>query len=227
MKQLFRWSGALVFLLSLLLMPVLYLFRWDQPAPDDSPATADAIANVTLFTIFALHHSIMARTGAKRWITRIVSPDLERSVYVWIASLLFIAVCAMWRPLPGGIWQMRGPGAMLYIVQLLGAVLTLVAARIVGIWELAGVKQPDLTQPIEFRADGPFGIVRHPIYLGWVLMVFATPIMTTTRLLFAVVSTAYLVAAIPLEERLLIENFGDKYRAYQQHMRWRLLPYIW
>ena len=227
MKKLFRWSGALAFLLSLLSMPAMYFFRWGRPAADNGHATADLIANVTLFTIFALHHSIMARTGAKRWITRIVAPDLERSVYVWIASLLFIAVCLMWQPLPGIIWQTRGPGLMLYVVQLFGVAFTLAAARIVGVWELAGVTQPDLTKNVEFRADGPFGIVRHPIYLGWVLMVFATPVMTTTRLSFAVVSTLYLIAAIPLEERLLIENFGDKYRAYQRQMRWRLLPFVW
>ena len=227
MKKLFRWSGALAFLLSLLSMPAMYFFRWGHPATDNGHATADAIANVTLFTIFALHHSIMARTGAKRWITRIVAPDLERSVYVWIASLLFIAVCLMWQLLPGIIWATRGPGLMLYVVQLFGVALTLAAARIVGVWELAGVKQPDLTKNVEFRADGPFAIVRHPIYLGWVLMVFATPVMTTTRLSFAVVSTLYLIAAIPLEERLLIENFGDKYRTYQQQMRWRLIPLIW
>ena len=227
MKKLFRWSGALAFLLSLLSMPAMYFFRWGQRTPDNGHATADAIANITLFTIFALHHSIMARTGAKRWITRIVAPDLERSAYVWIASLLFIAVCLMWQPLPGIIWQTRGPGLMLYVVQLFGVALTLAAARIVGVWELAGVTQPDLNKNIEFRASGPFGIVRHPIYLGWLLMVFATPVMTTTRLSFAVVSTLYLIAAIPLEERLLIENFGDKYRSYQQQMRWRLLPFVW
>jgi protein-S-isoprenylcysteine O-methyltransferase Ste14 len=95
------------------------------------------------------------------------------------------------------------------------------------VWELSGVKQPDPSRPIEFRADGPFGLVRHPIYLGWSLMVFATPTMTTSRLLFAVVSTVYLAAAIPLEERLLIETFGEKYRAYQRQMRWRLIPGIW
>jgi methanethiol S-methyltransferase len=226
-KKLFRWSGALAFLLSLLSMPAMYFFRWGQPAADTGHATAGAIANITLFTVFALHHSIMARTGAKRWITRIVAPDLERSTYVWIASLLFIAVCLMWQPLPGIIWQTRGPGLMLYVVQLFGVALTLAAARIVGVWELAGVTQPDLNKDIVFRASGPFAIVRHPIYLGWVLMVFATPVMTTTRLSFAVVSTLYLIAAIPLEERLLIENFGDKYRSYQQQMRWRLIPLIW
>lgn len=226
-KQPFRWSGALVFLLSLLSMPAMYLFRWGVPAPASDRAAVNAITDVTLFTIFALHHSIMARTGAKRWIMRIAPADLERSIYVWIASLLFLGVCLMWQPLPGLVWQTRGPAVMLYIVQAFGIVLTIAAARVVGVWELAGVKQPDLSQPIEFKAEGPFGLVRHPIYLGWVLMVFATPTMTMTRLLFAVVSTVYLIAAIPLEERLLVDNFGDKYRAYQQQMRWRLIPGVW
>ena len=227
MKQLFRWSGALVFLLSLLSFVAMYTIRLRTPAPDDGSAVRDAVVNVVLFTIFALHHSIMARTGAKAWITRLVPADLERSVYVWIASLLFLAVCWMWQPLPGLIWQTRGPGLALYVAQIFGVALTLAAARIVGVWDLAGVTQPDLTKPIEFRKDGPFAIVRHPIYLGWVLMVFATPVMTTSRLLFAVISTLYLIAAIPFEERLLVENFGDKYRAYQRQMRWRLIPFVW
>jgi protein-S-isoprenylcysteine O-methyltransferase Ste14 len=227
-KQLFRWSGALVFLLSLLLMPAVYLFRLGTPSQDDGQAMRDAIDNVILFTIFALHHSIMARSGAKRWITRWVPADLERSVYVWIASLLFIVVCLLWQPLPGVVWEVGDPAAiLLYLWQLAGVVLTIVAARIVGIWELAGVKQPDLSRPIEFKADGPFGIVRHPIYLGWILMLFPAPVMTTSRLLFAGVSTLYLIAAIPLEERLLVEHFGDKYRAYQRRMRWRLIPGVW
>jgi len=226
--QLFRWSGALLFLLSLLSFAVVYGWRLRSPAPPPPEGAMQAAAvNVVLFTVFALHHSIMARTGARAWISRVLPSQLERSLYVWIASLLFLAVCWMWQPLPGVIWQTRGPGIMLYVAQAFGIVLTLAAARIVGIWELAGVTQPDPTKPIEFRAEGPFAIVRHPIYLGWVLMVFATPTMTTSRLLFAVISTAYLIAAIPLEERSLIEVFGEKYRAYQRQMRWRLIPFIW
>jgi protein-S-isoprenylcysteine O-methyltransferase Ste14 len=116
---------------------------------------------------------------------------------------------------------------MLHAVQLFGLALTLAGARVVGVWELAGVRQPDVTRPVEFKAAGPFAIVRHPIYLGWVLMVFAAPTMTRSRLLFAVVSTAYLVAAIPLEERSLVEAFGERYRTYQRRMRWRLIPYVW
>ena len=225
MKKLFCWSGALVFLLSLLSFVWMYVIRLRPSGLDNGPAAA--VANVALFTVFALHHSVMARTGAKAWITRIVPPDLERSVYVWIASLLFLAVCTLWQPTPGIIWQTLGPGLALYVAQIFGLALTLRAAQIVGVWELAGVRQPNPATPIEFRADGPFAIVRHPIYLGWVLMVFATPVMTTSRLLFALTSTAYLVAAIPLEERSLLATHREAYGAYQRQMRWRLIPYIW
>ena len=227
MKKLFRWSGALVFLLSLLSFLAMYAIRLRVPAPDDGSALGDAIANVVLFTIFALHHSVMARTGAKAWLTRSIPADLERSVYVWIASLLFLAVCWLWQPLPGMVWEVRGPGIALRLAQTFGLALTVAAARIVGVWELSGVKQPDLSKPIEFKAAGPFSLVRHPIYLGWVLMVFATPVMTTSMLLFAVVSTVYLIAAIPFEERSLLEAFPEKYGAYQKQMRWRLIPLIW
>lgn len=227
MTQLFRWSGALLFLLSLLSFAVVYLWRLGTPAPASNDTTRDAIANVILFSLFALHHSLMARSGAKARLARVLPPQLERSVYVWVASLLFLAVCWMWQPLPGVVWQARGPAIMLYIAQAFGVALTIAAARIVGVWELAGVTQPDPATPIEFKAEGPFAIVRHPIYLGWVLMVFATPTMTTSRLLFAATSTAYLIAAIPLEERSLIHAFGFKYVAYQQQMKWRLVPFIW
>jgi methanethiol S-methyltransferase len=226
-KKLFRWSGALVFLLSLLSFLAMYAIRLRTPAADGGSALADAVANVVLFTVFALHHSIMARTGAKAWLTRFVPADLERSVYVWIASLLFLAVCWMWQPLPGIIWEVRGPGLMLYIAQAFGVALTFKAAQMVGVWELAGVTQPDPTKPMEFRAAGPFAVVRHPIYLGWVLTVFATPTMTTSRLLFAVVSTLYLIAAIPFEERSLLEAFPEKYATYQGQMKWRLIPFVW
>jgi len=131
--KLFRWSGALLFVLSLLSFAVVYGWRLRTPAPTSDDAMRDAIANVVLFTVFALHHSIMARTGAKAWITGQLPPGLERSVYVWIASALFLAVCWMWQPLPGVIWKTRGPGLALYVAQAFGVALTLAAARIVGL----------------------------------------------------------------------------------------------
>jgi protein-S-isoprenylcysteine O-methyltransferase Ste14 len=225
-KELFRWSGALLFVLSLLSLPVMYIFRLRLPAPEGS-VMRDVLANITLFTIFALHHSLMARTGAKAWITRTIPADLERTVYVWIASLLFMAVCWMWQPLPGMVWQTVGPGVALYLIQLFGAALSVRAAQIVGVRELAGLRPPDRSKPVTFTTDGPYGLVRHPIYFGWVLMVFFTPSMTTSHLLFAIVSTIYIAIAIPFEERSLIEAFGDKYRDYQNQMRWRLVPGLW
>lgn len=216
-----------MFVLSLLSLPATYAFRWRTPAPTSETLIRDVILNIALFTLFALHHSIMARTGAKDWLSRIVSRDLERSVYVWIASVLFLAVCWLWQPLPGVVWQTRGPGVILHLIQLFGVALTFRAAQIVGVRELAGLKQPDPTKKITFKDEGPYGIVRHPIYLGWVLMVFFMPSMNTSRLLFAVLSTIYLVIAIPLEEATLVESFGDDYRAYQARMRWRLIPGLW
>jgi protein-S-isoprenylcysteine O-methyltransferase Ste14 len=226
-RSLFRWTGATVFLISLLSFPLVYVVRLRNPAPNDGHALRDAVLNVILFTVFALHHSVMARTGAKAWLTRVVPPDLERSTYTWIASLLFLATCLLWQPLPGMVWDVRGPGLALYVAQLFGVVLTIASARLVGVWELAGVQQPDPDRPAEFSATGPFSLVRHPIYLGWVLIVFAMPAMTASQLLFAVVSTAYLIAAIPFEERSLVATYGDQYAAYQKQMRWRLIPYVW
>jgi protein-S-isoprenylcysteine O-methyltransferase Ste14 len=227
-RKAFAWTGAFLFLLSLLSFGVVYGWRLRTPAPSSTAVWRGVFANVLLFTIFALHHSVMARTGAKTWITRRVPPVLERSLYVWIASVLFLAVCWLWQPLPGVIWGTSGPLSWLLVaIQALGGVLILRAARIVGVWELAGVRQPDHTRPVDFQASGPFAIVRHPIYLGWVLIVFATPLMTASRLLFATVSTAYLIAAIPWEEASLVEAFGEKYRAYQRQMRWRLIPGVW
>lgn len=228
MKRLFAWTGAVLFLLSLLSFGLVYGWRLRVPAPDTGSTVRDAIDNIVLFTVFALHHSIMARTGAKAWLIRVVPPDLERSVYVWIASVLFLAVCWMWQPLPGIAWSASGALFWsLLAIQIIGVAFTLRAAGVVGVWELAGVKQPDHSRPIEFRASGPFAIVRHPIYLGWLLIVFATPVMTMSRLLFAVVSSVYLIVAIPLEERSLVEAFPEKYGAYQRAMPWRLFPGLW
>ena len=162
-RKAFAWTGALLFLVSLLSFGLVYGWRLRIPAPPSTAVWRDVVDNVLLFTIFALHHSVMARTGAKAWITRRVPPDLERSLYVWIASVLFLAVCWLWQPLPGVIWETSGALFwLLFAIQMIGVALTLRAARIVGVWELAGVRQPDHTKPVDFRATGPFGIVRHP-----------------------------------------------------------------
>lgn len=229
-RRLIVWLGGAIFVASLAAFAVLYGLVLAQPAPrGDGAAPRDALVDLFLFTVFAAHHSIMARTGAKAWVTRLVSAALERSVYVWIASLLLLAVCWWWRPLPGVAWQVTGPAAWACrAVQACGAWLVLGGAGVIDPLELAGIRQATGTaRPTNLQMRGPFGVVRHPIYLGWMLLLFGTPLMTMSRLLMAVVSSAYLLMAIPWEERSLVGALGERYRAYQQRVRWRILPGVW
>jgi methanethiol S-methyltransferase len=109
-----------------------------------------------------------------------------------------------------------------------GVWLTLRSAGVIDPLELAGIRQVlGPVRPPSFKVFGPYHLVRHPIYFGWALMTFGAPLMTGTRLSFAVISTAYLVIAIPFEERSLIDVFGDEYRAYQTRVRWRMVPGVY
>jgi len=181
--------------------------------------------NVTIFTLFALHHSVCARTTVRHWIARLVPTSLERSAYVWVASLLLVAVCALWRPVPGVAWDagetLRWP---LRLLQIGGVWLTLSSAAALNVRELAGIAGAAQPTAVEFRTTGPYGWVRHPIYAAWFLIVFAVVPMTMTRLTFAVVSCAYVLIAIPLEERSIRAASGQAYERYEAQVRWRLLP---
>jgi protein-S-isoprenylcysteine O-methyltransferase Ste14 len=226
----FVWLGGALFVASLASFVFVYgIVLGRPPASSPIPPSLAVAINVAMFTVFAAHHSAMARTGARAWIRDVVPPQLERSVYVWIASLLFLGVSWMWIPIPGVAWELTGAWQWLgRAAQLFGLWLTARAAGLIDPLELAGIRQlHGQERPVEFKVDGPFGLVRHPIYLGWILMVFGSPLMTMSRLVMAIVSSTYLVMAIPWEERSLIENFGDTYRAYQQRVRWKLLPLLW
>ncbi len=224
------WLGGALFVASLGWCLYFYAIVLGTPGGAIADSLISAVfINVALFSIFALHHSLLARSGMKSWVTRVVPPGYERSVYVWIASLLLAMVCGLWRPLPGVAYDVPAPWRFaLYAVQIVGMVLTRRGAAVVDVLELAGIRQArGDPRSAEFRVIGPFRVVRHPIYLGWLLMVFGAPTMTSGRLLFAAVSSLYLILAIPWEERSLIGAFGDRYRAYQGSVRWRILPGIW
>jgi protein-S-isoprenylcysteine O-methyltransferase Ste14 len=226
----FVWLGGALFVASLASFAFVYGIVLGRPAPVNAASTGVAVAvNLLMFTVFAVHHSAMARTGAKAWIADVIPPPLERSVYVWISSALFLGVTWMWVPVPGVAWELSGGWQWLgRVAQLWGLWLTARAAGLLDPLALAGIRQlHGPLRPSEFKAVGPFLLVRHPIYLGWILMVFGAPVMTMSRLVMAVVSSAYLVLAVPWEERSLIEAFGDRYRAYQQRVRWRIVPLLW
>jgi hypothetical protein len=241
--RLFRAAGALVFVISLAYFFIAYLTSFGVVTSGGD--TAGAVTwNVTIFTLFALHHSIFARMRIRNWVAQTVPAELERSVYVWIASLLFIAVCAWWRPVAGTVWQATASASwVLWAVQAAGVWLTLRSAVALDFLELAGVRRPEglrLPDPgesvaagglhaseTEFKTEGPYGWVRHPIYAGWFLFVWGTSTMTMTRLTFAIVSCLYLLIAIPMEERTMRAHAGAAYARYMARVRWRILPGVY
>ena len=228
----FAWTGAFLFVLSLATFLYHYLAVWDVEA--SGSRWQPVLADTGLFTIFALHHSLLARTRAKGLVTTVLPAWLERSAYTWLASLLFLLVCIEWRTVPGLLytlsdgWQFLGRA-----VQIAGLALTVKSTAALDALDLAGVRQvlnaaraaPPRHVPL--KTDGVYGIVRHPLYFGWVLVVFGAPTMTATRFVFAVISTLYLAIAVPFEERSLTEVFGRAYADYQRRTRWRMVPGIW
>ena len=227
------WGGAVAFAAALGYFLYAYLVRFDAPARPANLlggiATSGAI-DVALFTGFAFHHSLFARTPWKDRVGRIVSPLLERSFYTWVASALFAAVCWWWVPIPGGLYRIDGPWQWLgWTVQAAGLLLTFFASRALDVLDLAGVRPliDARTTHVPITTTGVFAIVRHPLYLGWTLLVFGAPHMNATRALFAVISTSYLALAIPWEERALVRTFGEEYKAYRKRTRWRMLPGVY
>lgn len=231
--RLFAVSGGLAFGASLVYGLVSYLTIFAAPsgawtAGQGIPALA---VNALLFTIFALHHSFFAWTTVKAWVRTHAPAALERSIYVWCASLLFAATIWFWVPVPGTAWAVDGPvAALLVMLQIAGVVITLAASRSLGLLDLAGVAQAESRgAPVDrpLMRTGLYGLVRHPIYLAWVLLVWPTPLMTGSRLTFAAISTLYLVLAVPIEERRLGRDFGPSYTDYRRQVRWRMIPFVY
>ena len=191
------------------------------------PAGWPAFAfDAVLITIFALHHSVFARDAVKTRVLSVVPEPLLRSVYVWIASALLVLVCAIWRPVGGEIYRAQGVLAVaLAAIQVAGLWLTVKGTGRLDPLELAGIRPARQVEGLQ--VTGPYRWVRHPLYLGWALMVFGAAHMTGDRLAFAALTTLYLVVAIPLEERSLRRSFGDDYVRYTRDVRWRMLPFIY
>lgn len=192
-----------------------------------SMALGPAVAiNLALLAVFALQHSIMARPAFKRWWTRFVPEAAERSTYVLLSSLALIILFAFWQPLGGVIWQVENAAGRntLYTLFGFGWVLVLVSTFLTSHTDLFGLRQVFLYfqgrpyTPLEFVQPWPYRMVRHPLYLGWLFVFWATPDMTVSHLLFAVMTTGYILIATPLEERDLAEVHGEPYRDYRRRV---------
>lgn len=190
------------------------------------PIPVAVIVNVLLMSLFAIQHSVMARKPFKEWLTQTISPAVERSTFVLLASLTLILLFWQWRPIPAAIWQISDPewAAAVTGISLCGWLLVLFSTFLINHFELFGLHQVtanlagnSLPAP-RFKTPVLYKVVRHPIYLGFIVAFWAAPTMTAGHLLFAAVTTAYIFVGIALEERDLIALFGDDYRRYRQRV---------
>ncbi len=198
----------------------------------EAPLGSALLVNLALLSVFAVQHSGMARRGFKDTWTKIVPPVAERSTYVLASSLLLIFLFWQWRPMPGVVWQVENATARLVLWALFafGWGLVLVSTFLINHFDLFGLRQVYLYwrgQPythLPFATPGPYRYVRHPLYVGWLFGFWATPTMTVGHLLFAAVTTSYILVAIVLEERDLAHYLGAPYEAYRQTVP-KLIPF--
>jgi protein-S-isoprenylcysteine O-methyltransferase Ste14 len=194
------------------------------------PGQAIAV-DLALLAAFALQHNVMARLAFKRWWTRFVPGPIERSTFVLVASLLLGLLCWQWRPLPDPVWEVetRALRAVLTGLSLAGFGLVVFASFVIDHFDLFGLRQVWLHlhgRPYEhppFQERSLYRWVRHPLMLGLLVAFWSAPTMSQGRLLFAAVSTAWILVSIRIEERTLLAVLGEEYRSYRERTS-MLLP---
>ena len=196
---------------------------------DSAPTTPlghALLVDVLLLGLFAVQHSVMARQGFKKVWTQIVPPAVERSTYVLFTNLALIVLFWKWEPIGGTVWVVQNPDLRMALqgLSLVGFGIVLLSTFLINHFDLFGLRQVFLYlkgQPytqLGFRTPALYNYVRHPIYLGFIIAFWATPAMTIAHLVFAAATTGYILIAIQLEERDLVEFYGDRYEAYRSQV---------
>jgi methanethiol S-methyltransferase len=229
-RFLFFAYGSFCYLvfLATFLYAIGFIGNFGVPTALDGPATGpfvpSLLINVGLLTLFAVQHSVMARKGFKDWWTRYVPRPIERATYVLFSSLALILLFWLWRPLGVVIWSIGDPLGRLVLRTMFacGWGLVLLSTFLINHFDLFGMRQvwlylkgrpysaPHFATPWLYRQ------VRHPLYVGWLLVFWMTPTMTLAHLLFSVATTAYILLAIQFEERDLVREHGEAYEKYRR-----------
>lgn len=198
-----------------------------------SPPRTAIVIDTVLLGLFALQHSIMARQGFKRQWTRVVSWYVERSTFVVAATAVLALLLWQWRPLPAPVWDLRHTffGGLLTVTYWIGWGLLLLSTFIINHFELFGLQQvwayfrgAEIHRPA-FETPSLYKMVRHPIYLGFVIAFWSAPLMSVGHLLFSVATTGYILVGIFFEERDLISAYGQMYRDYRARVP-MLIPFL-
>jgi protein-S-isoprenylcysteine O-methyltransferase Ste14 len=193
--------------------------------PRQGSIGASLAVDLGLLVVFALQHSVMARPAFKRWWARFIPDVAERSTYVLLSSLALLLLFGLWRPIGGVVWETEDATgrAVLYAIFGAGWLIVLAATFLINHFDLFGLRQVWLYfrgrpySRLQFSTPALYRVVRHPLYVGWLLAFWATPLMTSAHLVFAAVLTAYILAAIRWEERDLAEVHPE-YAAYRRRV---------
>src|SRR5215471_19944025 len=193
--------------------------------PPRQPFVVALAIDAGLLALFAVQHSVMARPWFKEVWTRLVPQPLERSTYVLFSSVALILLFWLWQPMGGQVWSVTDPTARLVLRVLFafGWGLVLVTTFLINHFDLFGLRQVWLYligrpyTPIQFRMPGPYRVVRHPLYVGWLMVFWSSPLMTSAHLVCAVAITAYILIAIQFEERDLVRAHRE-YADYRERV---------
>ena len=227
---------AYVIFLATFLYAIGFVGNFGVPTGLDGPATGPvgrALAiNLGLLALFAVQHSLMARPWFKAWWTRIVPAPIERSTYVLFSSVALGLLFWLWQPMGGEVWSVENPALRVILIGLFafGWALVLVCTFLINHFDLFGLRQVWLQlvgRPytgLGFATPGPYKLVRHPLYVGWLFAFWMTPTMTVAHLVFAIMTTAYILIAIQFEERDLVREHGAHYEDYRGRIP-MLLPF--
>jgi methanethiol S-methyltransferase len=194
--------------------------------PSEGPPWLALSIDGLLLAVFAVQHSVMARPAFKAWWTRFVPQPAERSTYVLFSSLALGLLFWQWRPVGGIIWDVQTPllRAAVLVLFACGWLTVLVTTFLINHFDLFGLRQVLLYllgreyTPLRFATPWPYRLVRHPLYVGWLLVFWAAPTMTVAHLAFALGTTAYILVAIGFEERDLLAAHGRDYAEYRERV---------
>ncbi|MCC9606688.1 isoprenylcysteine carboxylmethyltransferase family protein [Blastopirellula sp. JC732] len=225
--------GALAYVtfLGVFLYSIGFIGNLWVPRTIDAPVqlgTASAIAvNLLLIVAFGIQHSGMARPAFKRWLTQYIPKAAERSLYVMTTNILMIALFLVWQPMPQVVWHATSLPAQVILYTLYGCGWGLIffSSCLINHFDLFGMRQSWLYfrgveyTPLKFQMPVLYRYIRHPLYVGWFLVFWMTPTMSVGHLLFAIGTTVYILAAIPMEERDLVAVHGSDYEEYRRRVR--------